>query len=186
MEKASRNLSNDGVLAKKEFSWPLPLTPTHYQPWLLEILESIWDFDMSVFVMLGEPGVGKSPSGRSVLMAQVRHNSQRFDPYGDKGQPCIRCTPELDFLRGEPGSVVMGDFLDDSSLSNLQMKMLKAFLDVGLYESMCWARWGATKWVSNEPRAVADNSYNANIDEEPAFMDHVPFTTFYDIVKGSL
>ena len=59
--------------------------------------------------------------------------------------------PQKDFLRGEPGSVVMGDFLDDATLSLLPMKFLKAFLDVGLYESMCWARWGATKWVSNEP-----------------------------------
>ena len=185
VEKALRNVSNDGVLAKKEFSWPLPLTPKYYHPWLLEILENIWDFDMSAFVMLGEPGVGKSPLGRSVLMAQVRHNAARFDPEGTKGKPCIRCTPELDFLRGEPGSVVMGDFLDDATLSQLPIKFLKAFLDVGLYESMCWARWGATKWVSNEPRAVADNSYGSSVDEEPAFMNHVPFTTFYDIVKAS-
>ena len=184
VEKALRNLTNEGVLAKKEFSWPLPFTPTYYQPWLVEIMEQIWDFDMSAFVMLGEPGVGKSPLGRSVLMAQVRHNAHRFDPDGAKGPPCIRCTPEIDFLRGEPGSVIMGDFLDDSTLANLPMKFLKAFLDVGLYESMCWARWGATKWVSNEPRAIADNSYGS-VDEEPAFMDHVPFTTFYDIVKGS-
>ena len=79
----------------------------------------------------------------------------------------------------------MGDFLDDATLSQLPIKFLKAFLDVGLYESMCWARWGATKWVSNEPRAVADNSYGSSVDEEPAFMNHVPFTTFYDIVKAS-
>ena len=27
----------------------------------------------------------------------------------------------------------------------------QGFLDVGLYESMAWARWGASKWVQNEP-----------------------------------
>lgn len=78
VEKALHNLTNEGVFAKKEFSWPLPLTPTYYQPWLLEILEQIWDFDMSAFVMLGEPGVGTSPLGRSVLMAQVRHNAEHW------------------------------------------------------------------------------------------------------------
>jgi hypothetical protein len=37
----------------------------------------------------------------------------------------------------------MRDFLDDTSLSILDMKLVKAFLDVGLfYESMAWARWG--------------------------------------------
>ena len=37
----------------------------------------------------------------------------------------------------------LGDFLDDTSLSMMDMKLVKAFLDVGLYESMTWARWGA-------------------------------------------
>ena len=103
-----------------------------------DLLAAIWDFDMS---------------------------ASRFDPDGLKGTPCIRCTPELDFLRGEPGSVTMGDFLDDGTLSQLPMKFLKAFLDAGLYESMYWARWGATKWVSNEPQAVADNSYGSSVEE---------------------
>ena len=48
VEKALRNLSSDGVLAKKQFSWPIPLTPQYYNLWVLEILEKIWDFDMSV------------------------------------------------------------------------------------------------------------------------------------------
>ena len=48
VEKALRNLSSDGVLAKKQFSRPIPLTPQYYNLWVLEILEKIWDFDMSV------------------------------------------------------------------------------------------------------------------------------------------
>lgn len=182
VEKALRNLASDGALARKEFQWPLPLTLKYYQPWLMEVLEKVWDFDQSAVIFLGEAGVGKSPLGRSILMAQVRQNKTRFNL---EGLPCIRCTPEIDFLRGEQGSVLMGDFLDDTSLSLLSMKMVKAFLDVGLYESMCWARWGATKWVQNEPRAVADNTYDSEIPLPPSFVKQVSFPTFYNMVRPS-
>ena len=113
-------------------------------------------------------------------MAQARFNKVHFEV---EAEPCIRFTPEIDFLRGEPGSVVMGDFLDDATLSTLSIKLVKAFLDVGLYESMCWARWGATKWVQNEPRAAADNSYDDRVDLPESFIPQIPFTVFYDMVK---
>ena len=180
VEKALRNLASDGALARKEFSWPIPLTLRYYAPWLLKCLEGLWDFDQSSLVMLGEAGVGKSPLGRSVLMAQVRYNKAHFNL---EGEPCIRCTPEIDFLRGEAGSILMGDFLDDTSLSLLSVKMVKAFLDVGLYESMCWARWGATKWVQNEPRTVADNTYDDGVKLPPSFVPQVSFETFYNMIR---
>ncbi|CAJ1401529.1 unnamed protein product [Effrenium voratum] len=178
VDRALRNLASDGALARKEFDWPIPLTTKYYHSWLLEIMEEIWDLDLSAFTMLGEAGAGKSPLGRSVLMAQVRRNKARFNL---SGQPCIRSTPEIDFLRGEQGSVLMGDFLDDTSLHMLPMKLLKAF-----YESMCWARWGATKWVQNEPRAVADNTYDDGVSEEPAYANTVSFETFFKLMRPSI
>ena len=94
-----------------------------------------------------------------------------------KGEAC-------QYSGGDAGgsSVLMGDFDDDTSLSLLSMKMVKAVLDVGLYESMCWARWGATKWVQNEPRAVADThircfcqpSFLANLLQHGAPQFHRP------------
>jgi len=180
VSQALRNLAADGALARKEHHWPLPLTPKYFRAEVLKALEAIWDFDQASLVMLGEPGGGKSPLGRSVLFAQCRHNLERFQV---QGQPCIRCTPELDFLRGEPGSVLMGDFLDDTALNLLSMKLVKAFLDVGLYESMAWARWGASKWVQNEPRAVADNTYEDSIPLPPDYVLEINFTDFYDMIK---
>ena len=76
----------------------------------------------------------------------------------------------------------MGDFLDNISLNILDMKLVKAFLDVGLYESMAWARWGASKWVQNQPRAVADNTYDAGLDLPYDFLDHITFENFYKLV----
>ena len=70
--------------------------------------------------------------------------------------------PELDFLRG---LVTIGDFLDDPTSSELSIKALKSLLDVGLCESMSWARWSAIKWVPNQPRALAANTYDKNVNE---------------------
>ena len=98
VEKALKNMATDGALAKKEFAWPIPSTEKYYHKWLLGILEKIWNFDQSAFLMLGEAEAGESPLGRSVLKAQVRHSQHRFKA---RGSPCIRCTAEIDFLRGK-------------------------------------------------------------------------------------
>ena len=181
VEKALRNLSQDGSLAKKEMDWPIPLTSTYYHGWVLELLEEVWDFDTSALVMLGEAGAGKSPLGRSILMAQARFNKAHF---GARTNVCIRCTPEIDFLRGEQGNITMGDFLDDTCLSILSSKMLKSLLDVGLYEAMAWARWGAVKWVQNQPRAVADNTYEPSaLPDEFDFVPSVPFDKFEKCIR---
>ena len=97
------------------------------------MLESIWDFEQSAFIMLGEAGVSKSPLERSVLMAQARWNKVH---YQIEAEPCIRCTPEIDFLRGEQGSKVMGDFLDNTSLNNLSIEDGQGFPRCGSSPSL--------------------------------------------------
>lgn len=183
VEKALRCLSADGALARKEFNWPIPLTETFFQKWILEKLEKIWNFDVAALVMLGEPNTGKSPLGRSILMAQCRYNQTHFNR---EEAPCIRCTPEVDFLRGESGSVIMGDFLDDPEMQHVGLKILKSFLDVGLYESMAWARWGASKWVQNQPRAIAANAYDTSVDEGHVVVGTLPFKNFWEMIRPAM
>jgi len=77
----------------------------------------------------------------------------------------------------------MGDFLDDTSLNLLDMKLVKPFLDVGLYEPMVWARWGASKWAQNEPRAVADNTYDGDVQLPPDFVHQIKFIDFFNMVR---
>jgi hypothetical protein len=204
VKEIQRLISTEGALVKKEMCWPLTLTRHHFHGWVLDILENIWDFDIAALGLLGESNKGKSPLGRSVLMAQCRCNKKRF---GVVAEPCIRVTTEFDFLRGERGNVCMGDFLDDGtkkiiiytttrnkslvymktsrtrscfvcfflvvvyiiisrgSVFAVILKLLLAFTDVGLFEAMAWARWGATKWVQGQPRAFSDNAYK-NLDTQ--------------------
>lgn len=150
------------------------------------MLEEVWNFDVASLVMLGEPNTGKSPLGRSILMAQCRLNRERFHL---EDKPCLRITPEIDFPRGEAGSVVMGDFLDDPEMQHVGVKISKSFLDVGLFESMAWARWGAAKWVQNQLRAVAANAYEAyeaRVDEGDRLVPSLPVQKFWEIIRPAI
>ena len=66
------------------------------------------------------------------------------------------------------------------------LKALKSLLDVGLYESMSWARWGTVKWVQNQPRALAANAYEAGVDEGESFILVLKFETFWEMVRPCL
>ena len=68
----------------------------------------------------------------------------------------------------------------------LGMKALKSLLDVGLYENMSWAKWRAVTWVQNQPRAMALNTYEADIEEGENFLEHVKFSTFWEMVRPCL
>ena len=144
VDKALRALSSVGALARKEIDWPLPLTSTFPGLGFRQVFLGA--------VGVGESGAGKSPLGRSVLMAQHRRNKQLFQCHR---RPCVRGTPELDFLTG---LVTIGDFLDDPTSLELSIKALQSLLDAGFHESMCWARWGAVKWVQNQTRAPSQQT----------------------------
>ena len=48
---------------------------------------------------------------------------------------------------------------------------------------MAWARWGASKWVQNQPRAVAVNAYDDGLDIPHDFLDYITFENFYKMVR---
>lgn len=73
--------------------------------------------------------------------------------------------------------------MDDGCLDQVPMKMVKAMLDVGQFESMCWARWGATKWVKGEPRTIADQVYAASAEPKCALWPWAKFGEFYEMVR---
>jgi hypothetical protein len=177
--KALSGLAAEGALAKKEFENNVILCEDHFNLRVLEAMQELINSNDSL-VLIGEPNIGKTPLGRAFLMAMCRRNARvhGLDPAGC----CIRVTPEIDFLRGEPGDILMGDFVDDGCLNLLPPKMVKALLDVGQYESMCWARWGATKWKKGEPRCLADQTYDPNAEKLDRWPS-VKFQEFFELVR---
>ena len=51
---------------------------------------------------------------------------------------------------------------------------------------MSWARWGAVKWVQNQPRALAANAYEAGVGEGESFIPLLKFETFWEMVRPCL
>ncbi|CAK0841997.1 unnamed protein product [Prorocentrum cordatum] len=179
VEKSLRSLVAEGALAKKEFGNVVTLCDEHFD---LRVLNAMADPISSnhSLVLIGGPNVGKTPLGRAFLMAMCRRNARAngLDP----ARCPIRATPEIDFLRGEPGDILMGGFVDDGRSNLLPPKMAKALLDVGQYESMCWARWGATKWKKGEPRCMADQTYDPNAEKLDRWPS-VTFKEFFELVR---
>eukprot|EP00973_Karenia_brevis_P011921 1618475-Karenia_brevis.AAC.1 len=165
VREALSNLAAEGGLAKKRTNWPI-VVPVHYQQWLLQILEEVWDPESKSLGLLGMTGVGKSPVGKSTLMAAVRRNKV---VYSLDGVPCLRITPELDLLRGESGTLLMGDFFDDGDSNGQTIRKFKSLTDITEEETLAWARWGAVKWVKQQPRNWADNKYDP---------EHLPKTMY--------
>ena len=66
-------------------------------------------------------------------------------------------------------------------MCHLSMKMLKSILDVGLFEAMSWARCGAVKWVQNQPRGIADNTFAE--EALPKIDDFITTIPYDDVVK---
>lgn len=179
VEKSLRCLAAEGALVKKEFENNVILCEDHFNLRVVEIMQELMNSNDSL-VLIGEPNVGKTPLGRAYLMAMCRRNARvnGLDP----ADCSIRVTPEIDFLRGEPGDILMGDFVDDGCLNLLPPKMVKALLDVGQYESMCWARWGATKWKKGEPRCLADQTYDPSAVKADCWPS-VTFDEFFELVR---
>lgn len=48
-----------------------------------------------------------------------------------------------------------------------------------------WARWGATKWVQNEPRAAADNTYDPDVPLPPSCVRQISFQNFFNVIRPS-
>ena len=92
VKEAIRNLTMEGALAREESKWYITLMD--YVPWLREILEEVLD-SMHAVTLLGEPNAGKSPLGRSIVMALCRYNKHRF---GKEGDVCFRASSEFDFF----------------------------------------------------------------------------------------
>ncbi|CAK0886200.1 unnamed protein product [Prorocentrum cordatum] len=169
VEKSLRSLAAEGALAKKEFGNIVTLCDEHFNLRVLNVMADLISSNLSL-VLIGEPSVGKTPLGRAFLMAMCRRSARAngLDP----ARCPIRVTPEIDFLRGEPGDILMGGFVDDGRSNLLPPKMVKALLDVGR----------ATPWKMGEPRCMADQACDPNAEKLDRWPS-VTFKEFFELVR---
>jgi hypothetical protein len=189
IEKAWKAILANGVLAKIRKIYPCTLKQLH--PGFLQYVLGplLPGLRKNSLVMLGKNMIGKTP-----VLIITCFGFARFwiTKDGVEYDPEVRVAPDLDFFRGDPGTKYSPFIFDDGDVNELETRKLKAFLDVGEDETMTRERWGASKFVKNQLRGLADNTYDESAvpdympNDLPEEMSRYAFTTlavFTDIVR---
>ena len=151
-----QQLSTRDSLATKQTVWPLFLSDLNSSymkvfSWLIR------EARRHSVLMLGEPQWAKTPSALTILFAIARHEASKPESNVVAG---VRTAADLDFFRGGAGCVEVPCMFDDGDLNDSHPKVLKAFFDITQAEAMTRERWGSTKFVQNQARFAADNTYD--------------------------
>jgi len=178
VEKAFTKLREEGVLAKVVTE--CPYTIQTLSPWFVdEILSDLAPhLHTRSLGLIGKSGVGKTPAMEAIACVFSRYWKRRLSI---AGSACYRTSSDLDFFRGEVGTVDRPDALDDADPKTISAAKWKAFTDVGLVESMSRERWGASKWVRNQLRMFACNPFDDG--GEPIDGSTVSHAQFMDILE---
>jgi hypothetical protein len=117
--------------------------------------------------------------GSSLITVLSRYWKRKL---GLPGHASYRTACDLDFFRGEVGTIDRPDALDDCDPKTLTGAKWKAFSDVGMVESMSRERWGASKWVRCQLRVWAVNPNDPSAEPNND-SNSVPHTNFMEIIE---
>lgn len=173
VQRALDNLSNDTTMAALVDRHDL--TMGDYYDEIVEVYQIVAPyFEDHSFWMLGEPGKGKTPNGRTVAMMMSRH-------HGGVGQ--YRSASDFDYFRGCPFSKKVSAIYDDGEIGNEPIKKKKAFSDVSDTETLTRERWTAAKFVQHQCRIVIDNLYDPAAEPELPQCEPKSTITHEDFMK---
>lgn len=126
-------------------------------------------------LLLGSPGVGKTPFVIILCMALGRYHVRQC---GDEGlKPGWRRAKSLDNFRHRAPHVQEGLFLDDPTRSKVSIADLKSFLTAdedGTVES----RYNDTRLIKNQLRAYASNDLKESAETEQKMGSTLPAGRF--------
>ena len=178
IERALKKLAEEGCLAKVVTDCPYTLHTL--APWFVDqvLVKLVPHLHSRSFGLVGCAGVGKSPVIETLACVFSRYWKRKL---GIGGQACFRSASDLDFFRGEVGTVDRPDALDDADPRTIPPAKWKAFGDVGLAEAMSRERWGASKWVKNQLRLWGFNP--VDYAKEPQEGLEVTADAFFQLLQ---
>ena len=152
-----------------------PVMHQHILPYLYPLLMT------SAIVLLGSPGVGKTPALIVMAMAMGRFHIRRLGLSGVK--PGWRRAKSLDNFRHRVSQVQEALFLDDPSHSKIDIADLKSFVTVD-EEGTCQGRYNDSRLARNQMRAVASNDIvQAEPRIDPASTTTISPDAFFDLIE---
>ena len=110
----------------------------------------------SIF-LAGVSGIGKTPVANSIAMCVSKFF---IEDRGEQLEPSFRSAANMDFFRGDVGSVYVPAILDDGDTRSTRMASLKAFLDVSCEDAKAYVRWTSVFFAKHQLRIACSNSYD--------------------------
>eukprot|EP00959_Pyramimonas_sp_CCMP1952_P030050 630298-Pyramimonas_sp.AAC.1 len=161
IEKALVNMDKASASADVDIFFPLTSYDLH--PVIQELLlPLIYAFaPLSGTMVLGAPGVGKTPLCQIAAMAWGRYVTRSK---GIDKKPGFRRGKQMDVFRDKATPVYEGILLDDPSLDRIDIEDLKAFGTVHT-AGHCDARYTPPKWAKGQFHALLSNCWSE--DAEP-------------------
>ena len=174
---AANKASANGAADPERF---FPLTVYDLKPvWSDFLLPLLYPLLVEFGIMfLGWPGVGKTPTVVILSMAMGRYHKRTKEC----GEPGWRRGKMMDNFRNRPGEVQEAVFLDDPTLSCLDVSDLKNFLDVG-ESATSNSRYSPAKFTRNQLWAVCDNEFNEEDEPEPDSRIQITTEEFYKVAQ---
>jgi hypothetical protein len=151
--------------------------PQYFYPLLVHDLHPIWwdailPVVMPLFLthgilLLGHPGIGKTPVFVVLAMAMGRYHVRCR---GVVGKPGWKEGKAFDCFHNAPGQVQIPALLDDSPLDDHSHSDMLAFLEVGK-QATTDARYQNAKFAPNQWRGIANNTFKE--EDEPSANDDI-------------
>ena len=150
-------------MAGAQLETEFPLHTYSLKPFLAEkLLPLLYPLFMNfAFMLLGWPGVGKTPAIIIMMLAMGRYHASRSDL---PTPPGWRRAKSLDNLWYRVGNIHEGVFLDDPSREKIDLADLKSFVTTEENQT-CHGRYNDVKLAKNCCRAYAANDIQE--EDEP-------------------
>jgi hypothetical protein len=98
-------------------------------------------------------------------------------------KPSMVAGKKIDFFRHEPGSVYKPAIGDDVVISKLEPDVCKAMSDPGEEDALCWARYSASSFETNQSRQFCANPYHKDIEPKESASNLCEAITLQQFVK---
>ena len=182
VNRACQNRASGNCQADPEYFFPLLLQDLN-RAFQEDILPLVLPLMPSYGLMiLGRPGVGKTPASIIMAMAIARHMVAKRDM--QSSIPGWRRSKQIDGFRERPGEVHIPVILDDPNLAGINLEDLKSFLDVG-ENCLVDARYRAAKFVRNQVRVVLNNEWDEEKEPQDAVGAILPWGRFLDMFAAA-
>ena len=129
-------------------------------------------------LLLGNPGVGKTPLAMILAMAIGRAQCRRR---GIHKQPGWRRCKQFDGFRNKPGEVQEAIILDDADLASIGVEDIKSFGDSG-ESGVCDARYSPAKFAKNSLRLLLNNTWDESKEPTPMCNGKITHDDFMAMV----